>query len=192
MRMALIVFVVVMLGAGAFLVITKAEQSRSELSDYGGVPDMPFATTAGGMLPDDWYAGKVTVLDFMFTRCAGPCPIMSSHMKELYHLYQHYPEIQFLSITVDPEFDSIPVLHDFGRAKGVNDNRWQFLHGEIDQIVAVSEQGFHLAAEDLPGMHSTKFVLIDSQGRIRGYYSGTDPSSINVLKTHIKALYRQL
>lgn len=67
-----------------------------------------------------------------------------------------------------------------------------FLRSTIDEVKLLSEHGFMLVADDLPAMHSTKFVLVDQNARIRGYYSGTEKASVNILKTHINRLVKQV
>lgn len=132
--------------------------------------------------------GKITVVDFIFTRCLGPCPVMTGHMKRLYDKYSDRSDIRFISISVDPEFDTADVLKEYSRKYGVIDDRWVFLRGEMDSIVKLSEDGFLLAASDLPFGHSLRWVLVDKDATIRGYYEGTDPTGISRLEEDLTFL----
>ncbi len=64
--------------------------------------------------------------------------------------------------------------------------------GPIDSVINLSENGFKIAAEDLPGGHTTRFILVDYQGRIRGYYDGLDSASLEIMKSHIRELIREM
>ncbi|MFQ5453007.1 MAG: SCO family protein [Candidatus Zixiibacteriota bacterium] len=191
-RIATIVLVIIIMALAAYLVIRWAEQSRSELPILGKVIPFNFVAHTGEPYGRDDMLGNITVVDFIFTRCLGPCPIMCGHMEKLYRLYASSDKIRFVSISVDPEHDSLAVLSEFAQKKGVTDKRWLFLRGNIKDVKLLSEQGFMLASDDLPGGHSTKFILVDDNGNIRGYYNGTDETSLDILKTHINQLYNQL
>ncbi|UCD62870.1 MAG: SCO family protein, partial [Candidatus Zixiibacteriota bacterium] len=184
-RALIIAVVVIVLGIGAYVILKQAELSRSELPVLGAVPDFQFVSQEGRPFGHDDLEGRISVVDFIFTRCQGPCPIMSGHMVELYKLYEETDDIRFVSITVDPDYDSLSVLKAYAEDKGVDDPRWVFLWAPLDSVVHLSETGFMLAAENLPMGHTTKWALVDRDANIRGYYSGTDPVSIEVLKTHI-------
>ena len=132
--------------------------------------------------------GKITVVDFIFTRCKGPCPLMAENMKIVYDEFIGNNNVQIISISVDPEYDSLEILKQYAIDKGVIDKRWNFLSADMESVVDICENGFKLAAEDLPGAHSTKFVLVDEQLNIRGYYSGIEIHSVEQLIRDIKVL----
>jgi protein SCO1/2 len=117
---------------------------------------------------------------------------MNAYFDELYDMYDGSDDVQLVGFSVDPAVDSVPRLLEYAESFGVDDNRWMFLRGPMDTIVHICEDYFMLPAEDLPGSHTTKFALVDQNNVIRGYYSGTDPSSFNVLKTHIRELLGQM
>jgi len=131
-------------------------------------------------------------LDFIFTSCPGPCPIMSNNMRTLYNQYKLHPDLQFISITVDPENDSQEVLKIYADANGVNDKRWKFLRADMEKVKKLSSDGFLLMSDNLPAGHSVKFVLIDGDGNIRQYYNGTDKASISILRNHINLFLKKL
>jgi protein SCO1/2 len=193
LTISMVAAAVLILGITATVVIIKAQSSRSsDLPVLGNIPSFELVESTGISFNSNEMKGKINVVDFFFTRCHGPCPVMSGHMSDLYQAFEGTDKVQFVSISVDPENDELPVLQDYARRQGVSDNRWVFLRGEMETVQWVSESGFMLAADDLPGAHSTKFVLVDDKGQIRGYYSGTDKASMNVLKTHIRDLVQNL
>lgn len=191
-RLIILVLVVIVLAVGAYVVIRQAEVSRSDLPALARLPEFEFVTHEGARFGTEDMLGEINVVDFIFTRCQGPCPIMGGHMSELYELFEDANNVRFISITVDPEYDSLSVLRAYADGMGVRDSRWLFLWAPIDSVVWLSESGFMLAAEDLPGSHTTKWALVDQNATIRGYYGGTDPASIEILKTHIVQLVRDM
>ncbi|MDF1544288.1 MAG: SCO family protein [bacterium] len=176
----------------AYFVVDRAKESVSDLPVIGEIPQFVLLASDSTAFGTEELKGKLSVVDFIFTHCKGPCPVMSANMAELYDKFDGHPEIQFVSITVDPLTDSLGVMQEYAANFGVDDKRWRFLTGQIEDIAELCEKGFLLAADDLPGNHSTKFVLLDDQARIRGYYDGRDPASMTVLTTHIQSLARQL
>ncbi len=182
----------IVLVVGAYFVINTAQKSVADLPILGEVPKFTFTNQHSKPFSQENLKGKITVVDFIFTNCHGPCPIMSANMAELYRLSESTDKIQFVSISVDPERDTIETLLEYSKNFDVNDNRWQFLYSEIEGVKELCEGGFMLAADDLPGNHSTKFIMVDQLGLIRGYYDGTDEASINILKTHLRQLLSEI
>jgi len=182
--------VVVVLAIIAGVIIQQAQQSQAALTTYGTVPEFTFVNQDGEDFGSEQMEGKITVLDFFFTNCQGPCPLMSTEMKALYDQYSATDEIQFVSVSVDPARDSLAALQEYRSRYGVTDHRWNFLHAPIEEVRDLSVNGFMLGG-DFPMGHSTRFVLIDSQNRIRGYYNSLEDASMDVLQNHIRVLAQQ-
>ena len=113
-------------------------------------------------------------------------------MRTLYKQYKLHPDLQFVSISVDPEYDTQEVLKAYADANGVNDQRWKFLRADMKAIKKLSTDGFMFMSESLPAGHSVKFVLIDQNGNVRQYYNGTDAGSIAILRTHINSILKNI
>lgn len=124
---------------------------------------------------------KIWVANFIFTRCQNICPIMSQHMSELYRSFKLEENIIWVSFTVDPDYDEPSILHDYVQQYEKNPTKWYFLTGLKSIIHRLSVEGFHLGSFDNTLDHSNRFVLIDSQGKIRGYYHGTEKEEIQKL-----------
>ncbi len=182
-------FIIVLMGVGASWVIQKARFSH-DLPVIKLVPDFSFTNQYGEIFTQDNLRGKVSVLDFFFTSCAGPCPIMTYNMKELYNDFSQINEVQFISITVDPILDTKLKLKEYADIQGVYDKRWQFLFSDLEQIKNLKRNGFMLYADQLPQGHAIKFILIDENGKIRKYFDGTDDASQAVLRENITHLLR--
>jgi len=189
MVLVLAVVAVVLAGAFGLAVIGQAEMSRTNLPVLDTVPAFEFTERSGDAFDQFDLMGKISVVDFIFTRCKAICPTMAVEMTNLYDLYAHSDLVQFVSIDVDPAHDSLPVMREYLNNLGVTDNRWLFIRGEMDEVRALSEEGFKLSG-DFPANHSTRFVLVDPQGRIRGYYEHLDSAAMKRLRQDIQALAR--
>ncbi len=174
----------------AFLVVGRAEAERTNLPAISAVPQFEFVERSGEKFGLAELKGKVNVVEFFFTSCHGPCPMMNKIFSELYQEYAGSDLVQLVSITVDPANDSLPTLREYASRFKVTDNRWVFIRGEMDQVVSLAEKGFFVSG-DLPGMHSTKFILVDQQGDIRGYYDYDDPNAIKLLRSHIAVIAKE-
>ena len=171
----------------ALIVIDLANKSRSDLPILGEVPVFNFTERSGMPFGNENMQGKINIVNFFFTTCRGPCPIMNARVAELYQKYSTTDKVRFVSISVDPVRDSLAVLRKYANDYGVTDDRWLFLRGELDEVHRVSEQGFMLAG-DLPTIHSTKLILVDKDSKIRGYYDSFDEESLRLLTVHVREL----
>ncbi len=174
------------------IVIFKADSSQEKLPVLGNITGFELTERDGSSFAKSNMLGKINVVNFFFTSCQGPCPIMAGNMSVLYKAFESDDRVQLVSISVDPATDSLPLLREYAQKQGVTDNRWLFVRGEQEDIIQISEKQFMLAADALPMMHSIKFVLVDELGQIRGYYTGTDSNSVDSLKADIKELLNKI
>jgi protein SCO1 len=187
----MIIFVMLLFGIMATLVINQANKSRSKLPIWNTLTDFQFTAAHNGQpFGLEQMKGKLSVVDFVFTRCKSVCPITMVNMSELYELYQGSDKVQFVSISVDPEYDSLAILKAFGEKYGVNDNHWIFLRAPVEDVARVCESDFMLPAENLPGGHTSKFILVDTEGNIRSYHEGLNSDAMTSLKNNIRQLAR--
>ena len=143
-------------------------------------------------------AGKPWIADFIFTRCPASCPLMTARMARLDQELARDHEVRLVSISVDPEHDTPAVLERYAQSYKAPP-RWLFLTGGKEEIYRLSRQGFKLGIDIPPPsgpggpavepiLHSTRFVLVDGQGRIRGYYDGIDEDSMKKLRGALEAV----
>ena len=180
----------VLVGAGASWVIKQASDSH-DIPIIKKVPDFSLINQNGDPFTDKDLKNKITVLDFFFTNCAGPCPIMTYNMKGLYNNFSNTDIVQFVSITVDPKNDNIDILKKYSEINGVHDLRWQFLTSDLNSIKSIKRDGFMLFADELPQGHAIKFILIDEKRNIRKYFDGTDNASLEILKKDVANLVKK-
>lgn len=189
----LIVIAMLVLGTLAVAVVNQANKSRSRIPVIGELGEFELieSKSAEPVGPAD-LRGKICVYDFIFTNCQGPCPVMAVNMGELYRMYKGSDKIQFVSISVDPERDTLEALNEYADLQGVDDEAWIFLSGPIDEVSGICEKQFMLSADDLPGGHTTKFILVDHLGRIRSYHDGLSDESMEALQRNIKQLAQEM
>lgn len=180
---------VLVLGTWALL---GRKPQGSGLLHYGNVPPFKLTSTDRRDYDSAELDGKVWIASFVFTSCKNSCPMLSAQM---HRLSQSLPEgdgFAMLSITVDPDKDTPEVLAKYAKAMGADDPRWRFLTGKKSALKDLIQNGFRLVAE--PGdklldergdpdiLHSSKLVLIDKHGAIRGYYDGLLGSSVDAVR----------
>lgn len=160
---------------------------------YHKIAPFKFVDQDSAFVTNDTYKGKIYVADFFFTSCRTICPIMKTQMVRLYELTKDMDDVMLLSHTIDPEYDTVALLHDFAKRLGVESKRWHFITGVKDSIYKIAQTSyFATAMEDKTEpdgfIHSGAFLLIDKQGRIRGKYDGTKEEDVNRLVGDIKML----
>ncbi len=163
----------------------------TNLPVYGRVPEFTLTERSSSEARLSDLKGKVWIADFIFTHCAGVCPLMSGRMKNLQEKLGHFPDIRFVSFSVDPERDTPEVLNRYAGRYQADPVKWLFLTGDKDTIRRLSEQHFHLGVGEIPVeerenldqsvQHSSKFVLVDGGGKIRGYYDSESESALEKL-----------
>lgn len=152
-----------------------------------------FVDQDSAWVSNETFKDKIYVADFFFTSCRTICPIMKKEMVRVYEATAELPDVLILSHTIDPEYDTVALLHDFALRLGVSANRWHFVTGVKDSIYKIAQTSyFATAMEDKAEpdgfIHSGAFLLIDRKGRIRGKYDGTKVEDVNRLIGDIKRL----
>ncbi len=105
------VIIIALVGIGiASKFLYEQSESENTLPYFTEVPQFEFVTQDSVPFGLENMKGKLSVVDFMFTRCKGPCPIMSNLMGELYRHFENQPKVQFVSVSVDPEYDTLLAL----------------------------------------------------------------------------------
>jgi len=185
-------------GFGVYAWKTVDRETRPSLPVYGTVPAFSLTERSGRTVQLSDLQGMVWVVDFIFTSCPGPCPMMTSEMKRLQSQFEGRSGVRLVSVTVDPETDTPAVLSNYAREFGADPTRWLFLTGSSDAIRGLATQGLHLFLQDDRNaasssgqgslIHSTRFVLIDRQAKIRGYFDSVDRNSMNEIVRGIDQL----
>jgi protein SCO1/2 len=206
---------------GAKTPVNQRQGALEELGVYGRVPDFALIERSGRQITRADLLGKVWIVNFFYTECPDTCPLQSAHMARLQDALAQEPDVRLVSISVDPEHDTPEVLAAYAARYGADPDRWLFLTGPKDAIYQLAIDGFHLgiverdeqagrgtehgrawfgpasawahasANPDRQLIHSSRFVLVDQQAQIRGYYHGTDWEALDRLQKNVKRVLRE-
>ncbi|MDA9663519.1 SCO family protein [bacterium] len=159
--------------------ISKGSNNFVKLAVIGGedhkIPPFTFINQNKDTVNNFNYNGSIYISNFFFTSCPTICPVMTYNMKYLQHKLSIYPNVKFLSHSVNPDFDTPERLKDYIKSMRVDDSNWNFVTGNRDSIYKIAKFYFASASVDdlAPGgfLHSEQFMIIDKDGRVRSGYS---------------------
>lgn len=155
---------------------------------YHKVDDFVLVDQDGKKVSFANYDKKIIVASFFYSNCPNVCSVVNKNLSDLAGVYRKNKMVNFVSITVDPEHDTSPVLKKY--ADGFESKqKWSFLTGDTSTIYNLARKGFlvdALKADDGSFIYSDKLILIDAEHRIRGYYSGTSIPELTRLNDEIK------
>lgn len=176
------------------LISTRA--SKEPPVKYGSVPHFELVDVDGQKFESSRLQGKVWLASFIYTRCKGPCPLITAQLTALQADAFKIPGVLFVSFTMDPENDTPSVLKTYAEQHGAQSGRWIFLTGSKQLIRDSLMPHFSLAALDQnsdadPIIHSTKLAVVDKRGAIRGFFNGGDISLNPAILEVLKALERE-
>ena len=197
-----LVFGLIALALAGFVGVTGLLWMREEtrhappLPVYGVVPDFELTERSGQTVRLADLKGHIWIADFIFTSCAGPCPMLSQQMSGFQTSLARAPEIRLVSFSVDPERDTPAVLSAYAARYKADRERWLFLTGDRTTVYRLIREGFRLTVEQAPEdegqvIHSLRFALVDRAGQVRGYYNGDDPESLRRLLPDVDRLLRE-
>ena len=166
------------------------------LNRYGSVPEFSLVERTGKTTTLADLRGKIWVADFIYTTCQDTCPLQSAEMTKLQDQWKDQTGLKLVSFSVDPAKDTTEVLSRYAERYQADASCWLFLTGSKEQITRLVQEGFKLSAASLSTdgnadgviLHSPRFVLIDKQGQIRGYYDSRDTEALQRLKKDVAAL----
>lgn len=163
--------------------------------------DFSLVNQEGRVINWDSLKGKIIIADLFFTRCPTICPAMTVNMKRLAESIHNGKRVgdksnklvHFLSFSIDSERDSVPQIKKWADRFQVNPDRWWLLTGSKQMIYNFAINEMKIGVEDGEGIdtnfiHSDKFVLIDSNRHVRGYYDGLDSVSLAKLSNDVVLL----
>ncbi|MBI3311978.1 MAG: SCO family protein [Candidatus Omnitrophica bacterium] len=196
---------IVLGGAGVSMVIGGSASARTHeiLPVYGQVPAFVLRDQDGQPISSDDLKGRLWLADFIFSRCAGQCPMMSAQMARLASALRSDESVnpalkggvKLVSFTVDPRWDTSEVLASYAKRYGASSHQWRFVTGDQDTLARLCKEGFRLAVSEEgtpaePVTHSLRIVLVDRAGNIRGYYDGTEDAAMKRLHDDLRKLLK--
>ena len=155
---------------------------------YGRMPAFELTRESGAPFGNKEMEKNIWVADFIFTRCPNQCPMMSVKFGALQNSLP--AGVRLASFSVDPEYDTPEKLSTYAQNYKADASRWVFLTGP-NQTMRNIRKDLHLGTENDPGMHSLRFVLLDKQRRVRGYYDSGDTESLGKMRSDIESLRKE-
>lgn len=173
---------------------------------YYEIPEFSLIAANGEEVTKETMDSTIYVVSFFFATCPTICPAMNFHLNDIERRFKGYPDFKLLSITVDPEKDSVEALSMYQKERNYSQDKWLFTTGDKEAIYTLAKQLFLNAFEDQTAeggfLHSTNAIIVDWNGRIRsrkddlgniqGSYDVLDVTQLNDLESDIKVLIAEL
>ncbi|TAK97775.1 MAG: SCO family protein [Verrucomicrobia bacterium] len=195
--------VIVLLAISFVLSGLKPRAPRPPLPVISQIADFTLTNQAGHHITLADVRGKVWIADIIFTRCAGPCPRMTQQMQSLQAALAKDGNVKLVTLTTDPLFDTPEVLNKYAEHYGADASRWSFLTGNSEQIANLAVDGLKLTSVEIKPeerknpadlfIHSTIFVLVDKQARLRAIFqTGGEGVDWAKIQSELLAVVHQL
>lgn len=195
----IIFFTVLLLGFWLALNKYTSWFSQSKLSKRGTVQPFQLINQDSASFTNADMLGKVCVVEYFFTTCAGICPKMNKNMKDIYETFKDKSDFLIVSHTCQPEIDTLPLLKAYSQKMDANNRKWTFVTGNKDALYKLARFSYGLedpknAVANIQDdfIHTQFFALIDKNGNVRGgVYDGLKKDEIEKLKEDIKGLLQE-
>ena len=160
------------------------------------IMDFKLINQNGRVVTQKEFENKIYIADFFFTRCQTICPIMAINMSELQDHYRNDPDILFLSHSVTPVMDSVPVLRAYADKNQAIDGKWEITTGDKRHIYELARKSYFAVLDEGDGgdqdfIHTEQFILVDKKKQIRGFYDGTDSRELERIYKDIQILKKE-
>jgi protein SCO1 len=182
--------------ATVIAVLCLACQAQPPMDVFGNTPAFNLTDQTGQSFSSQSLAGRVTLLDFIYTHCTDACPLLSATFQDVQRKLADDKllgsKIMLVSLSVDPQHDTSAVLSEYGRQFKADPNGWKLLTGDWDEVYDVVT-GFKVATRpprplpDAPApggtelTHSTRIVLIDTRLQVRAYLEGQEATADDLI-----------
>jgi protein SCO1/2 len=172
------------------------DDSVKHISRNHRISDFNLINQNGETITKEDFEGKIYVADFFFTRCQTICPIMAVNMKDLQEEFKNDPDLKFLSHSVTPVMDSVPVLRAYADKNEAIDGKWEITTGDKRHIYGLARKSYFAVLDEGDGgdqdfIHTEQFILVDQKGQIRGFYDGTEKEEMQRIIDDISILKRE-
>lgn len=179
----------------ALPVLGPRSVSENEDTIYHSIKSFSFYDGEGNVVSDSDFENSIYVADFIFTKCEGICPEMSTELSRVQEYYKQNSGVKMLSHSVDPNYDKGQVLTDYADRYNAIPGKWFFVTGDAEKIYDMAVHSYFVTAgtedSDIGFVHSEKLVLIDKEKRIRGFYDGTNKEEVERLILEINVLLQE-
>lgn len=172
------------------------DQSLQKVGKDHTIADFKLVNQLGDTITNATFSGKIYVANFFFATCPTICPIMSNNFEKLQTEFKKEPMVMFLSHSVTPNLDSVPVLKDYGEKYHADPSKWMLATGDKRMIYNLARKSYFAVLDKGDGgkqdfIHTENMILVDTHRRIRGYYDGTSDLDMERLSGDIKILLKE-
>ena len=172
------------------------DDSVKHISRNHRISDFDLINQNGEAVTKEDFEGKIYVADFFFTRCQTICPIMTVNMRDLQEEFRNDPDLKFLSHSVTPVMDSVPVLRAYADKNEAIDGKWEITTGDKKHIYELARKSYFAVLDEGDGgdqdfIHTEQFILVDQKGQIRGFYDGTEKEEMQRIIDDIYILKKE-
>lgn len=160
------------------------------------IADFSLINQFGDTVTKEDFEGSIYVADFFFTRCPTICPIMTSNFAKTQEHFKDEKRLKFLSHSVTPIIDSVSVLYNYSIEYGAIPGRWHLVTGDKKHIYDLARKSYFAVLDEGDGgmqdfIHTENMILVDTEGRIRGYYNGVEDEDIERMHEEIELLLEE-
>lgn len=206
-RNLVVVLVILVLPSVFYLFLTRGKNNYTSIEIYGprdfdpetgdtiyhSIPEFSFQNFDSSEVSLETFKNKFFVTDFFFATCPTICPKMNSNLGKVQFEFKDDDDVLILSHTVNPDADSLPVLHAYAKEYGAKPGKWFMVTGYKPEIYYQARKGYFISATEGDAgpndfVHSEMLVLVDKNSHIRGYYDGTNHNEVKRLIDDIKLL----
>lgn len=171
--------------------LPSACAKRPSLPVYNSVPPFELTTQSGETFHSRALSRTPWLASFFFATCNGPCPRLNTTLFQVQEQTYAYKNLKLLSFTVDPEHDTPEILAAYAKRFKADPARWLFLTGPRATISALARDGFQVGALDDAQSHSTRVMLVDGQGRVRGHFPTNEKEEMDALLAAIQTVHQE-
>jgi protein SCO1/2 len=178
------------------LPVYGAKQATGKDTTYHTIADFKLTNQYGEEISGNTVKNKIYVANFFFATCQSICPEMSTNLQDVQKEFAKDDSVLILSHSVNPLHDTVEVLLNYAGMYGAAKNKWHLLTGNKKTIYDLAKNSYLVNALEDDGtpegfLHSELFLLIDTKGRIRGMYDGTDKAQVQKLIADLKTLKKE-
>jgi protein SCO1/2 len=177
----------------------QANTTTSLSQAHPEIPPFQFIDQNGQTISSEKLKGTIYAASFIFTRCPGPCPVISANMAKIHNAFRDHPDVNLLSFTLDPENDTTDILKNYAQGFKAGDSNWHFLTGSKETLHTLSREGFFSAVKEVtkeeaaevgPIIHGTRICIVDESGKMVAAYNGVTPEGTQQVIDKIYSLLK--
>lgn len=164
--------------------------------DPEGVQDFSLTNCDGRTITKADLLGRPWAVCFVFTKCLGPCPLVTRQLKTIQDRLKNY-DFRLVTLTVDPARDTPEVLLNYAKLNGADLRRWYFLSGDQAAIYGLIHDSFRMPVQEVTGpdrregfevIHSTNVMLVDADGVVRAKFNAAKDEEMASLRRELQKL----